>query len=178
LPYLGGESVGLDPRGENHVPHLDDATLFGIEQDLADAHKSFGMGDFSMRGASKSAVRALEILGPVALLSYANARSATGEVKIGPVPLDLGLGIALIALSLFDMAGGYEDDLLNLGIGSFGAYAARTGAAFGASAHPLATQTSGAGGPFELSGAHPGALGAPPPGTDRFVVQQVSRAAA
>jgi hypothetical protein len=114
------------------------------------------------------------------------------------------VGIGLALLSMFDIAGGYEDDLLNVGIGALASYGARTGAAFGAaSVAPAAPAAQASGlpqdsGMLSISGAMPahGAHNAPmqaarlrrmhhhvsgqeisgavPPGTERFVVQRVA----
>lgn len=194
------------------MPYLDDQTLDSIEADLAAAHQSLAHGEFDMKDATKTGVKILEVVVPAAAFSYLNGRSAAGEVKIGPVPLDLGVGLALTLLSMFDVAGGYEDDLLNIGLGALAAYGARTGAAFGHAALTAAgttTTTSGFGsgeaahdnvgsrgwdsrlgnqanrsaaearrmmhhvsGNVEISGAmRPGSP--VPPGTQRFVVQQI-----
>lgn len=157
------------------MPFLDDATLSAIESDLAAAHESLSEhGDLSMKGTTKTAITALEVLAPAALFSYVNARSAGGECKLGPVPVDLGVAVACVMLSLFGVAKEYSDDLLLIGLGAGASYAARTGAAFGASAAGLTQKTSGAeiSGGQEISGALPWGRKAPP-GTQRFVVQQV-----
>ena len=118
------------------------------------------------------------------------------------LPVDLGVGLGLALLSMFDVAGGYEEDLLNIAIGALASYGARTGAAFGAAAASAsaATKTSGmeisgaaahgphnqpqlaarlrhmhhhvSGGQQEISGATAGQ--AVPPGTQRFMVQRVA----
>lgn len=154
--------------------YLDEATLQAIESDLAAAHNSLAHGDLSMKGVAKLGVRALETVGPAMLLSYANARSATGELKVGPLPVDLGLGVGLALLSVFGVAGGWDDDILNIAMGSLCSWGARTGAAFGAAATPLAPATkTGEMGPVDLAGAM--APGSPvPPGTQRFMVQQLA----
>jgi hypothetical protein len=135
-------SCSPSPTENAIVPYLDDATMQAIESDLAEAHRSLAHGDLDMKGATKTGVKILETIVPAAAFSYMNARSATGEMKIGPVPVDLGVGLGLALLSLFDVAGGWEDDLLNIGIGALSSYAARTGAAFGA-ASAMATTTKG-----------------------------------
>ncbi len=156
--------------------YLDDSTLNAIEADLAAAHETLGHGDLSTKGMTRSAVTLLEVAGPAALLSYANARSASGELKAGPVPVDLGLGVALALASVFDLGGEFSGDLLNLASGCIASYAARSGAAFGAAAQLApASKTSGT----EISGAATmaGALPAKSPiphGTQRFVVQRVA----
>lgn len=162
------------------MPFLDDATMSAIEADLAAAHQSLAHGDLDMKGATKAGVKILEIVAPAAAFSYANARSAGGEWKIGPVPVDLGVGIALIALSLFDVAGDYDDDLCNIGLGALASYGARTGAAFGAAAGPWgstsAQATSGIGSSHELSGQSEISgmgMGPVPAGTQRFVVHEM-----
>ena len=117
------------------MPYIDENTLRGIEDDLQSAHKSFGHGDFSMPSSgamAKVGLRAAEVVLPAAAFSYMNARQANGEVVLGPVAADLAVGLSLGLLSLFDMGGGYEDDMLNVGLGCLASYAARTGAAFGA----------------------------------------------
>jgi hypothetical protein len=177
--------------------YLDEATLQAIEADLAAAHHSLAHGDLDMKGATKAGVKVLETVVPAALFSYANARQASGELKLGPLPVDLGVGIGLAVLSLFDVAGDWSEDLLNVGIGALCSYGARTGAAFGAAAQlgQSAPLTHGAGQfgmpsiTHGLSGpvvAHAGqgsstpvdlthgamAPGSPvPPGTQRFMVQ-------
>jgi hypothetical protein len=152
------------------VPYLDDATMQAIESDLAAAHQSLAHGDLDMKNATKTGIKILETVVPAAAFSYMNARAAGGELKIGPVPVDLGVGIGLALLSMFDIAGGYEDDLLNLGIGALASYGARTGAAFGAAsvtpAAAPAAQASGLpqdSGMLSISGAMPahGAHNAP-----------------
>jgi hypothetical protein len=158
------------------VPFLDDATLNAIESDLAAAHESLSMehGDLKMKNTGHALRSGLEVLAPAALFSYANARSAGGELKVGPVPVDLGVAIACVLASLFDWAGDYSEDLLYVGLGAGASYAARTGAAFGAAKAGL-TQTSGAeiSGAKHISGALPWGSKVPA-GTQRFVVQQVS----
>ena len=129
------------------MPYLDDQTLQSIEADLAAAHQSLahGYGDLDMKGATKTGIKILETVVPAAAFSYMNARSAGGELKVGPVPVNLGVGLGLALLSMFDVAGGYEEDLLNVAIGALSSYGARTGAAFGAAAASAsaATKTSG-----------------------------------
>ncbi len=174
--------------------YLDESTLQAIEADLAAAHQSLAFGDkFDMAGATKAGVKVLETVVPTALLAYANARTPSGELKIGPLPVDLALGVGLAALAAFDVAGEWSEDLLNVGIGALCSYGARTGAAFGAAATLGTTPT--ATGQFstpEMSHggfpAHVGqgdstmvdmthgamAPGSPvPPGTQRFMVQQL-----
>jgi hypothetical protein len=175
------------------MPWLDDSTLSAIEADMSAAHESLAYGDkFDTKGAMKVGIKVLEVTVPAAILSYANARSAAGEVMLGPVPLDLGLGIALSLLAAFDVADEYTEDMLNIGLGALASYATRTGAAFGAAAAKAAPaqatsglEISGAGGvkrrmhhhvsgagQLEISGAM---LGTPvPQGTQRFVVQEIN----
>ena len=158
---------------------LDQQTLDAIEADLAAAHESLAHGDLSVKGATKTGVKLLEIVVPAAAFSYANARSATGELAIGKVPVDLGVGLGLALLSLFDVAGDWDEDLLNIGSGALASYAARTGAAFGAAAGPwgqTATAAQGVGqmggaGMPEISGARHGHV---PFGTQRFAVRKVA----
>ena len=195
------------------MPYLDDSTMAAIEADLAAAHQSLAHGGFDIKrglvgqmedGIAKSGVKLLEMTIPAAAFSYANARSAGGEMKIGPVPVDLGAGLVLAGLSLW-LDGGWDEDLLNIAGGALASYAARTGAAFGAAAAAAAgtapaTATSG----LEISGNLPAhgphnqpmlaarlrrmhhhvsgqqeisgaTAGQPvPPGTQRFVVQRVA----
>lgn len=116
--------------------YIDDATLLAIEKDLDAAHKSFGHGDLSLPSGStlKSiGLRALEILGPIGLLSYANA-AAGGELMLGPlpVPADATIGSLLVMLAAFGvLPDAYEDHVINIGLGGLGAYVARAGATFG-----------------------------------------------
>ena len=160
--------------------YLDQSTLDAIEQDLAAAHESLAHGDLSVKGAIKTGIKILEVVVPAALFSYGNARSATGEMLIaGKVPVDLGVGVGLALLSLFDVAGDWDEDLLNVALGGLTSYAARTGAAFGAAAGPwskTATATAGIGHMAgqasmpEISGARSHV----PPGTQRFAVRRVA----
>ena len=195
------------------MPYLDDATMQAIESDLAAAHQSLAYGGLDMKkglvgqmapGLGKTGAKILETVVPAAAFSYMNARSAGGEMKIGPVPVDLAAGLGLALLSLFDVVGGWDEDFLNLGIGALSSYAARTGAAFGAAAaaaSSAAPATAASGLEISGQGAHgphnqpmlaarlrrmhhhvsgqqeiSGATaGQPvPPGTQRFVVQRVA----
>jgi len=175
--------------------YLDDATMQAIESDLAAAHQSLA-GDLKpVKGRLASVgLKVLETALPAAGFSYLNARSAGGELMVGPVPADLGVGLSLALLSCFDLVGDdYEEHLSNVAMGAIASYAARTGAAFGAASASAAPQkTSG----LEISGqlAHgphnqpmlaarlrrmhhhvsgPTAHSPVPAGTQRFVVQQI-----
>ena len=55
----------------------------------------------------------------------------TAGASIGPVPINLGIGLALLGASHFDFAGKWGDDLQNAGNGFVGSWAAATGYAFG-----------------------------------------------
>ena len=151
------------------MPYLDDMTMEAIEADLAAAHESLAHGGFNIKkglisgmedGPVKTGAKILETVVPAAAFSYMNARSAGGELKVGPVPVDLGVGLALALLSMFDVVGGWDEDLLNIGIGALASYGARTGAAFGAAAAAAAGTTTTSGLPQdaglqEINGAMP-----------------------
>jgi hypothetical protein len=166
------------------VSYLDESTLSAIEADLEAAHESLAHGDkgkFNLGGLGRVGFKVLKVGGAAAAFSYANARSATGELLIaGKVPVDLASGIALALLSL---SGWISDDLsehaLDIALGAGAAYAARTGAAFGAAAgpwKPAATATAGVGHMAgqasmpEISGRR----GHVPAGTQRFAVRRVA----
>ncbi len=190
------------------MPNLDDATMQAIEADLAAAHQSLAFGGFDIKGGlvrqihddkMRMGATILEIVVPAAAFSYLNAKSAGGEAKIGPVPVDLGIGALLAGLAIFDVLGDWSEDALNVGIGALTAYASRTGAAFGAASVAAATKTAGLpqdAGMLQISGANPAAhnrrmhhhvsgagmpeisgamaAGSPiPPGTQRFVVTEL-----
>jgi hypothetical protein len=55
----------------------------------------------------------------------------TGGASIGPLPVNLGVGVLLLAGSHLEMAKKWSDDLNNLGNGFIGSYLAATGYAFG-----------------------------------------------
>lgn len=134
---------------------IDDATLRAIEADLDAAHRSLGArsskkgaayGDFAMGNLevdSKMAmpssselksvgIRMLEGIGPAFAFGFLNAKNSQGEVKIGPMPLDLGLGVGLLFLDLFGMVPGrFSDDAVNVSMSLLAGYGARAGANMG-----------------------------------------------
>ena len=56
----------------------------------------------------------------------------TGGASLGPLPINLGVGVLLLAAGHLDLAGDkYSDHLNNIGNGFIGSYLAATGYAFG-----------------------------------------------
>jgi hypothetical protein len=55
----------------------------------------------------------------------------TGGAALGPLPINLLAGVALIAGSHLNVAGKWNDDLTHVGNGLVGSWAAATGYAFG-----------------------------------------------
>jgi hypothetical protein len=91
----------------------------------------------------------------------------TAGAALGPLPVNLGAGIALLAVSHFDLAGDkWGKDLQNVGNGFIGSWAAATGYAFGKRWKETGKAFGGGGHPW----AHPYESGwsnvpaGPPPG--------------
>lgn len=81
----------------------------------------------------------------------------TGGAAVGPIPVNLGIGAALVLGSSF--AGTLSKDVQNLGNGFIGSWAAAAGYAFGKSWK----ETNKFGGGGAQSWSHPYAPGAPIP---------------
>jgi hypothetical protein len=92
----------------------------------------------------------------------------TAGAALGPLPINLGVGVALVAASHFDVGGDrWGNDLQNFGNGFIGSWAAATGYAFGKRWKETGKAFGGGGHPW----AHPyengwsaGAPVAPPMG--------------
>ncbi len=89
----------------------------------------------------------------------------TGGAAIGPLPVNLGVGIALIGAGHLDLGGGrWNDDLNNLGNGFVGSYFAATGYAFGKRWKETGKMLGGGGHPWSQpyeNGWGPGAPAVP-----------------
>ena len=98
-----------------------------------------------------------EVNGTLFGWGYANARygalpagaaaGAMKEIAVMGVPADLGLGVALLGLSLFGGLGMYAEHGINVGNGSTGAFSYRMGTELGEKALSGGTTTPAAGVP-------------------------------
>ena len=131
-----------------------------------DIDKAHSMLNRQRMQAERDQARKETYMGQLAQTAeISGAALATGFVygrfavpSLGPIPLDLLVGLALQGLGFSGMAGKYSNDAHNLGDGVLAAYFAKLGAGLGASMLPsLNPVQTGAG--FYGAPADPGMMG-------------------
>ena len=98
-----------------------------------------------------------------------------GHEKLGPVPVDLALGLAGNAASLFGVGGHWAHDIGNLGDGFLAAFASDAGHAFGQRAKATGHLFGHGSSPAAPAGAPPAVHGELDP---RMVAQNIIRGGA
>ena len=106
--------------------------------------------------AAGTVITTVEFVGTSFGMTYANQRWGKGEFKVLGVPADLLLGGGLVALSMFDALGKYDEHGAAIGAGFLASWGCRTGANMGTDA----AQKDAAGPGYMSADARTGFLGA------------------
>ena len=90
-------------------------------------------------------LKVVEVSGSAFALGYANERYGKGgELMVAGVPVDLGVGVGLLGVTLFGGLGKYAEHGANVAAGALAAFGYRSGAEMGRAALAKAGTTTGA----------------------------------